>query len=299
MSYNRALWGCIFLLWAGPVWAEETTRQLTNVETLLLAHRPLTAYSTYMGHLEPQSRVMIGSEVAGAIERADFSVGDQVKKGQMLLQIETKKLEVQYKLARSNAELAKEDYQRELQLFAKKLSTRAQLNQLKNRMEVTQYQMELGQLDLKKSQVTAPFDGVISKKMIDQGEYIGMGKELVEILDLSQVKANVNVPEREVTQARREKKVEVSLDAVEGKIYEGQISSVSFEADQKSRSFRVEVEVPNPNGELRSGMLARVRMVTKSLFDQMIVPRDAVLEDESGSYVFLLVGEQVKKNPIK
>ncbi|MDT8446320.1 MAG: efflux RND transporter periplasmic adaptor subunit [bacterium] len=298
MNY-KALGVLLAALWCQNALAQEPpAKRLPNVEVLVLAPRPLTHYSTYMGHIEPMERASLSAELAGTVESADFVEGQSVKKGQILVQIETKRLGLNFRLARSNYELARDEFEREAQLFKNNLSNQAKLTQAKNRQEVAQVQMELAQLDLDKSQVSAPFDGVVSKKSVDRGEYLGKGAPMLEVLSLSKVKAKVNVPEREIGYVAPGRKVVVTLDALGDRVFEGQIQSLGLEADSKSRSFPVEVVVDNPQQALLAGMLARVKMVTMNLEKQVIIPRDAIMEDETGSYVFVLGGGMVVRRPV-
>lgn len=300
MDYKLA-WAATGLLCflAAPGFAQgEAGKRLTNVEVLELSAQPISASSSYMGHLEPAQRVTISSEVAGALEALDLEEGQAVKAGQVLGKIDTSRLSLNYKLARSSYELAKDEYDREKKLFAKQLSNQAKLSQIKNKMELAFFQMRLAQVDLEKSQLVAPFAGVVSKKMTHAGEYLNKGAPILELIDLSSVKARIQVPEREISFVARGKAVSVTLDSFPDREFKGSVSALSMEADQKSRSFRVEVVVENGKGELFSGMLARVRMVTQNLTDQLVLPRDAILEDEKGSYVFVLAGDQALKRPV-
>jgi len=228
----------------------------------------------------------------------DLEEGQAVKPGQVMGKIDTSRLSLNYKLALSSYDLAKDEFDREKKLFAKQLSNQAKLSQFKNKMEMAFFQMRLAQVDLEKSQVTAPFAGVVSKKLAHAGEYLAKGAPLLELIDLSSVKARIQVPEREIAFVSLGKSVSVTLDSFPDREFVGKVSALSMEADQKSRSFRVEVVVENGKGELLSGMLARVRMVTQNLTNQLILPRDAILEDEKGSYVFVLSGDQASKRPV-
>lgn len=293
-----ALW--LLCLAAPLLWAQEPApKRLTNVEVLTLEPRPLTKYSTFMGQIEPAERAKLSAEVAGTVEWAEVGEGASVKKGEVLIKIETRRLKLNFDLARSNYELAADEYRREAELFKQNLSNQSKLTQAKNRMEVSKVQMQLAQLDLEKSQVAAPFDGVVANKKVDRGDYLAKGAPLLEVLSLSKVKAKVNVPEQQIGQVSQGGQVSVSLDALPGRSFEGEISSVGLQADTQSRSFPVEVTLANEKRKLLAGMLARVKMVTLEQKGQVIIPRDAVMEDEKGSYVFVFSGSRVVRRPVK
>lgn len=278
---------------------ESEPSNVTKVEVVKIVPRSFKTYATYVGHLTPLKRVTVSTEIAGTFDSANFSLGQKIKKGQILVTINTHKLELNKKLNQSNYNLALIDFQREKSLYAKNLSTMSKIATLKNRLEVNRYRLELSILDLVKSKVRSPLAGLVKAKFIEKGEYIGVGKKIAEIMDISSVLALINVPEHEIRYAKTGKKVKMSLDAFPGKTFTGIIKTVGLEADTKSRSFAVEVEAKNHKQRLLPGMLVRVEMLTVSLNRQIIIPRHAIQEEEQGSFVFLVNSRKAKKRNIK
>jgi len=292
----------IFLLCAlvsSVALAAEQQARLTRVDVLQIAAQPMELTSSYLGQVKPFRRSKISAQVAGQLETVPVSLGQSLKQDQVLAKIDTTRLALTYKLGLSNYQLAKAEYEREAKLFEKKLTSKSKLTQQKNRMEVSYYQMKLSQADLENSELKAPFGGVLSAKKAEVGEYIKKGNQLFEVMDLSKVKVQVNVPERDVGFASLGKPVNVSVDALGHKAFAGTIDSISLQADTKSRSFEVQVLVDNPKQEILSGMLGRVKMITQSLSDQVLIPRDTVLQDEQGSYVYLAEASVIKKRAIQ
>ncbi|MCP4749587.1 MAG: efflux RND transporter periplasmic adaptor subunit [Proteobacteria bacterium] len=285
---------------SGPLFAAAAEKnKVTKVEVLKLKPRPLTKYASYVGHLKPINRVTVSAEIAGTIDHADFSVGQEIHKGQILVKIDTKRLRLNKEMNESNYTLALMDYNREKSLYIKKLSTLAKVAALKNRLDVNKFRLDLSKLDLTKSEIRAPSSGVVKKKFVEKGEYIGPGKKIVELIDISSVLASVNIPEYEIRFAKMGKKVDVSLDAIPGEFFSGKIKTIGFEADQRSRSFAVEMEMDNPDQELLPGMLVRIRMVTISMKKQVLIPRHAIQEEEKGSFVYIVKNSKTIKRPVK
>lgn len=366
------LFGMIsFLLLSASPMVAVADVQITNVETMELVSTDLEKFGSYVGHLAPNERVVVSSEVSGLVEKMNLTVGQKVKKGKLLAKIDTARMELnndlnrsnyelaalEYRrerslfdkdlgtltselilrkdLARSNYELALEDYQREVVLFKKNLSTEAKVSGLKNKVEVNRLQMELAelelkkaetkqakgkqfigdgeyvhqkkkalaslrnqmevrraqyflsQLDLKKSKILSPINGVIVKTFTEQGEFLGNGGQVAEIIDVSKVLAKVNIPEREIAVARKGKKVLITLDALPGETFTGVIKTRGVEANLNNRSFPIEIEIKNAKGKLLPGMLVRMKMRTFHLKDQIVIPRHTIQEDENGSFVFI------------
>jgi membrane fusion protein (multidrug efflux system) len=274
-------------------------KKVTKVEVIKLAPRRLVNYATYIGHLKPANRITLSSEFPGIIEEASFLTGQTIKKGQVLVQFDTRKLKLNTQLNESNYSLALMDYEREKNLYNKKLSTLAKVASLKNRLDVNKVQLEMSKLDLEKSQIKAPLNGVIKHKYVEKGEYIGGGKKVVEIIDITSVLAAVNIPEMEIRFVKLNKPFTITLDALKGKQYSGHVKTIGLEADLRSRSFAIEVEIKNPDRELLPGMLARLKTQTLSVGDQMLIPRHTVQEEESGSFVYIVKDNRSIKKPVK
>lgn len=274
-------------------------RKITKVEVIKLAPRRLVSYATYIGHLKPVNRVTLSAEIAGTIAKAPFMVGQRVKNGELLVQFDTRSLELNLKMNQSNYTLALMDYKREKNLYIKKLSTLAKVASLKNRLDVSKVRLDMSKLELEKSRILSPLDGVIKEKFVERGEYIGPGKKVAEIIDISSVLAEVNIPEKDIRFVKPNKKIRVTLDALEGKQFQGYVKTIGLEADLKSRSFEVEVAVQNPDRELLPGMLARLKMLTLSIDRQVVIPRYTIQEEEDGSFVYAVKNNRTEKRPIK
>lgn len=274
-------------------------KKVTKVEVIKLAPRRLVNYATYIGHLKPANRVILSSEIPGIIKEASFLTGQSIKNGQVLIQFDTRKLTLNRKLNESNYTLALMDYKREKNLYLKNLSTLAKVASLKNRLDVNKVRLDMSILDLEKSIIRAPLSGVIKQKYVEKGEYIGGGKRVVEIIDITSVLAAVNIPEMEIRFVKPNKQFTITLDALKGKHYTGHVKTIGLEADMRSRSFAVEVEIKNPDQDLLPGMLARLKMQTLSVGRQMLIPRHTIQEEESGSFVYIVKNNRSIKKPVK
>ncbi len=264
-----------------------TGRPGTKVKVLTLAPQDFTIHTTYIGHLLPIERVTLRSEMEGMVERTDFDTGDAVAKGRVLVNISTRQLTLRRDLARSNHKLAEASYRRNVQLIEKELIPAAQLDVSRNERDVAKLNLELAELELRKSQVRSPIAGTVKSKSVRVGEYVSKGQELAEILDLSRLLAVIHVPEKEMRHVAPGKPASVTLDALPDNRFAGRVKTVGVEADLRNRSFEVEVELANTRGELRPGMLARVEIETGAYRQQLLIPRQAVLEREDRRIVFV------------
>lgn len=272
---------------AGANGAGPTRAQPTNVEVLRLRARDFSVERTYIGHLVPQERVTLRAEIEGTVERAAFDKGDTVSAGEVIVNISTRQLTIRRNLARSNHDLARSTYRRNEELWRKELIPESRLDTSRNQRDVARYNLELAQAELEKSRVKAPIDATVRSKDVEEGEYINKGQMLAELLNLSRVRALVNVPERHIRHVDAGDRVRVRVDALPNRGFAGTVKMVGVEADTQNRSFPVEVEIPNPERALKPGMLARVTMEAGSYTDEVLIPRHAVLEREDGRVVYV------------
>lgn len=273
-------------------------RAITNVETLVLIARQLQVHSTYVGHLKPSERVVIRAEAEGTIEKIYLDEGEPVKKGGNLVNISTERLSLNVKLAKANYELAESEYKTEKLLFDRQVSTAAKLDSLRTNRDVKSINLELAKLDLEKSKVKSPLVGVVKTRHIEVGTFVNRGQNLFEIMDISEVLAFIDIPEREMRFVTIAKPVSVRVDAIPGVVFNGKVKTLGLEADLKNRSFPAEIVLANPRRQLLPGMMARVEMVTLAVQSEVIIPRDSVLEREKSRMVFIEKNGKAIERPV-
>ena len=267
---------------------QSTSKRNTNVRVVELIPQSIRQESTYVGNLQPNERVVLRSQMDGLVENVHISKGETVRKSQVLVNIATKELTVRLNLARANHKLAVTNLKRDLKLSKKNLISQAQLDQSRNQRDSAKFQEQLAEVNLKKSVVRSPIRGQVKSKDTEPGEFVRKGDRLVEILDLSQLLVEINVPERGVLKLKKGQSVEVELYAQNGRTLSGKIRTIGIEADTRNRTFPVEIEMDNPKESLRPGMLARVTINQGVLKKQLVVPRHAIIERDTGRVVFVV-----------
>jgi len=275
------------------------TRRNANVRVVELAPQSLRQEASYVGNLQPNERVVLRSEMDGLVENVHVTKGQTVRKDQVLVNIATKELTVRLNLARANHKLAVTNLKRDLKLSKKNLISQSQLDQSRNQRDSANFQEQLAEVNLKKSVVRSSIRGQVKSKDTKPGEFVRKGDKLVEILDLSQLLVEINVSERGILKLKKGQSVAVELYAQNGRTLAGKIRTIGIEADSRNRTFPVEIEVDNPKERLRPGMLARVTINQGVLKKQLVVPRHAIIERETGRVVFVVEDGKARMRPIK
>jgi membrane fusion protein (multidrug efflux system) len=270
-----------------------------NVATLTLAPQSLQHKIEFVGKLSPNERVNVHNEMAGVVEQVKFEEGEPVSKGSVLAHISTKELTVRRDMAQANFQLADINYQRNLQLDRKQLIARSILDQSRTQRQLAKYSWDLAEVQLEKSLVKAPISGVVKVRAVEPGEYLKVGMKLSEILDLRKMRVELDVPELDIAKLKKGQTVKIELYAEPGQFHNGKIHLIGVEADSQTRSFKVEIQMPNPKQQLKSGMLAKVSIDLGISENQVIIPRNAIIEGELERVVFVAYDGKAKRRIIE
>jgi len=242
-----------------------------------------------------------------------------VTKGQPLVKLRRTNLQLrldavqgQLQEAEARQKLANTSLVRAQDLSEEKIISQQQLDDAQSEFEawggrVTQLQAEVARLqdDLARTTVRAPFSGVVVRELIAEGEWLGAGGSVAELLDIGDLEVTVEVPERSFAGLTVGSTARVVIQALGGMEVAGQVRAVVPRADSRARSFPTKIAITNSDGRIAVGMLARVHLPVGEAEEAIIVPKDAVVtkgneaavyrikEDESVERVAVQVGSAV------
>ncbi len=242
-----------------------------------------------VGSLRSHQGVMLRPEVSGRISRLGFRDGQRVKRGQLLVQLDDTLQGAQLQQAEAQASIARTNLQRNRELVAANFVSQSVVDQSAAALQVADAQVALARAQLARMRIEAPFDGVAGIRSVSVGDYVKDGADLVNVEDLSSVWLDFRLPERYVSRIKAGQPVEAQLDALPGKAFKGQVDAVDSLLDANGRSLLVRARLPNTNGELRSGMFARTRVVFASRAHALVVPEEALVPLAGKQYLVKVV----------
>ncbi len=243
-----------------------------------------------VGSLRSRQGVMLRPEVSGRIASLEFSDGQRVRRGQLLVQLDDTLQQAQLKQAEAQASIARTNLQRNRELVAQNFVSQSAVDQSAAVLEVAEAQVALSKAQLARMRIVAPFDGMAGIRNVSLGDYVKDGADLVNIEDLSQVLVDFRLPERFIAQVKPGQTVEVSLDALPGRAFTGRIDALDSVIDANGRSLLVRARLDNPGGVLKSGLFARTRIVFSRRENAMVVPEEALVPMGGKQYIYK-VGE--------
>jgi len=260
----------------------------------------LTATSQSSGQLEPILSVTVTAKVPGRVLAVHREMGDAVKAGDLLLELEDRDLanqsaaaQAQYTQAEAQwAEAARQASRLEVLLAEGAVSQqqaeqiRTQLTLASAQVEAARAQLDLASASLEEARVTAPADGVLSARYAEPGTMVGAGTPLFQLVDLSTVVVDTGVAEAAINVVQPGTEVQVRVSSLD-RTFTGSVQSVSPQMDQQSRSYKVRVLLPNPDGVLKGGMFAEVQFPLEER-EGVLVPVDAVVEGSGEPYLYVV-----------
>ncbi|HEY3553502.1 MAG TPA: efflux RND transporter periplasmic adaptor subunit, partial [Casimicrobiaceae bacterium] len=162
-------------------------------------------------------------------------------------------------------------------------------DEAENNLRVAEAAVSLASARLAKTEIRAPFSGVIGLRVVSVGDSVKEGADVVNLESIDPLKVDFRVPEIYLSQVQAGQTLSVALDALPGKAFDGKVSAVNPLLDAAGRSLVIRAVVGNPDRSLRPGMFARVKLITRDERDALVIPEQAIVPQGDEQYVFRVV----------
>ena len=242
-----------------------------------------------VGSLRSDETVILRPEVAGRVSQILFKEGERVTKGQVLVKLDDSVQQADLDRARANLTLSKTKHDRSIDLRNKGFISNQALDEAKNNLQVAQADSELMAARGSKATIRAPFSGTIGLRQVSVGDYVKEGQDMVNLESLDPLKVDFRVPELALSLLRDGQLMQITLDALPDKAYDGKVVAINPLIDANGRAVSIRAQVPNKDGKLRPGMFARVRLFTSANKDTIVVPEEALFPLGDDKYVYKVV----------
>lgn len=269
--------------------ADAGARGAIAVEVAAVQVRALQDDVSTVGSVRSRQSVMLRPEVSGRIARLGFDDGERVRKGQLLVQLDDTLQQAQLMQAQAQASIARTNLQRNRELIDENFVSQSAVDQSAAALEVAQAQVALAKAQVARMRIVAPFDGIAGIAVVDVGDYVKDGGDIVGIEDVSAMFVDFRLPERTLGRLRTGQAVEVELDGVPGRRFTAKVEALDAQVDANGRSLLVRARLENREGRLRSGMFARARLVFDVREKAIVVPEEALVPLGGKQYLLKLV----------
>ena len=251
-----------------------------------------------VGSLRSDETIIVRPEVAGRVAQILFREGERVEKGQPLVKLDASVQQADLDKARANLSLTRTKFERSNDLIKQGfLSTQAR-DEAENQYKVAVAEAELMKARIEKTTIVAPFSGTIGLRQVSTGDYVKEGQDIVNLESLDPLKVDFRLPELALPQVRNGQTLQITLDALPDRTYDGRVIAINPLIDAAGRSIVIRAQVPNRDGKLRPGMFARVRLFTSEARDSAMVPEESLFPVGEERYVYKVVEDKAVRQKV-
>jgi RND family efflux transporter MFP subunit len=292
---------------------KQTVVEAIPVKVTSVASGDIKEIFTTTGTVEAVESANVSAKVSGRVTSIRVKLGDYVSKGQVLVSLEKEDFTHQLnqsKTALAQAEVSykqsRDNFNRKQKLFAEQIISQQDYDSAKNEMDIAANQVRQAQVgidmiqtQLHNTEVRAPINGYIGKRMVNEGEMVSPGIPLISMVDLAQVYVSVNLSDSYITQAKPKQTASVYLASSSGQNYQGSIVQIAPMADPVTKTYTVKILLDNPGRILKEGMLAQVTLNFNEKKNIFKIPIDAVLDETGTKAVYVIKNNKADRRQVQ
>ena len=280
--------------------AKETkTTDAVPVETARVAQGELTARYAATATLQAEQEAKLISEVPGTVLELLVEEGGHVHKGQLLARVDAARSRLQLREAEADLQRRKNDVARGEKLLARHLIAANAQDQAESDFGVRRAEVNLARVQVDKSEIRAPFDGIITRRWIKQGQLLAANDAVFDMANFTDLRAELRVPERDAVAIAAGQLVEFTVDALGNRHFEAKVERVAPVVDRDSGTVKVTVRVENRDGSLRPGLFTRMDIAFLHQANAVLMPKAAVLGSRGAEAVYVIENGKARRQPIQ
>jgi membrane fusion protein (multidrug efflux system) len=273
--------------------------EAVNIVAMELVPKPIRDRINLPGITEPWIKLDVLTQVKGTVIKKPVKEGDTVKKGDILITLDSHDYQNHYKSAKASYKSALASLNRLKALFKDQLATQSQLDNSVAAMDVRQAAMDNAALDLAKCVIKAPISGTVNQVFIEKGQYLNPSSRIVEIIQTDRIKVKVGIPESDVNALRSVNDFDVKIDALDSKVFKAKKHYLSKTADPQGRLYNLDIVINNDSGEILPDMFTRVEIVKKEKRETLSIPLYAAISLNNENIVYVVKDETVASRKVE
>ena len=280
--------------------AESEERAAIPVRTIVVNRAEVGAEHEYSGIVEEVSGSMLSFEVAGNVEQISVNAGDRVAKGQIVARVNSASLRDIHQSQRAILHQAKDAYSRYKQLHDAGSLPDIKWIEVESKLQQAVAAENIARKKVGDCVLRAPFSGVIASKLVEAGMNVMPGSPVLKLVDIDRVDVKIAIPENEVARVKVGQKAEFAVSALDGRVFETNVSERGVVANPLSHTYEVKMRVQNTDGQLMPGMVCNVRLWEEGEALRMVVPVTAIQVDTNGKQFVWSVqnGKALRRNVV-
>jgi RND family efflux transporter MFP subunit len=273
-------------------------------------------YINLPGEVAPLFQVTLFAKVDGYLTTLTVDKGDSVKTGDLIADIDVPELRANLVKQKAEVELAEAEFKQisEMPTNNPVNAPPAEIEAAKNRIAVAKGKLAVAKGNLSHTEsmlsyarITAPFDGIITKRYVDPGAYIPVpnaadtpeAAAIVNLTDFKTLRMQVAVPETEVPHIRLGQPIRWTTDSYPGQNFDGTVTRAYWALDRATKTMLTEVQMTNRDMLLRPGMLVNARIGLEKKDDALLIPLGALVKEKANSFVFTVEAGKAKRTLVQ
>lgn len=239
-----------------------------------------------IGSLVAMQGVTLAAELPGTVREIEFESGTSVKRGAILVKLDTSAEEAQLASAVAEASLAKLNLERARRLRQGEANAQADLDTADARAKQADATVRNLRATIAKKTIRAPFDGRIAIRQVELGQVVSPGSPIASLQSVTPIRADFWLPQQALAELQPGQRTRLRTDTFPDEKWDGEITTINPEVDAATRNVRVRATFPNPDGRLRPGMFANVEVLSDEKRSVLTIPATAVMFAPYGDSVF-------------
>jgi len=266
----------------------DTTKKLPLITTFTASSIPFKHFLEIQGTVQTKKNIVVYPEFSGILLNVQVREGQKVSKGQLLATIDDGGLSQQLAQLEVQEALAKTTFERQQNLWDQKIGSEIQFLQAKTNYEAQKNAVSQLRSQLGKTNIRAPFSGIIDEVITEQGSVVGAGQTpVIRLVNLNDMYIESEIPESYLINITKGKEVQVYFPILGDTIYSN-VRQVGNYINPSNRAFKIEVAVPNKNGQVKPNLTAKLRINDYTNEEAILIPQSIISENAEGlQYVYV------------
>ena len=244
-----------------------------------------------VGSLRAVQGADMSTESSGVIAKILFENGQEVKKGDLLVELDHETESANLRSAEAEADLARTVYERTKRLRVNSTVPQSDLDAAESQLRKMTALVEQLKATISKKQLTAPFSGRLGIREVNLGQFVDNGDKIVSLQSLDPIFVDFLLPQQLIAGLAVGQPLKLITDVYPGRSFEGKLTAINSEIDPVTRNIRLQGTLQNADGALRPGMFARVILTLGEAEEVVSVPATALISAPYGDSVFVLESE--------
>lgn len=250
---------------------------------------------TAVGSINPVQGATISAELPGMVSEIGFESGRPVKKGDLLVKLDSSAEQAQLRSAQADFDLMKAEFDRARDLSKRNVISKAEFDAAASKFAQAKAAVENMQSIIDKREIRAPFDGIAGIREVNPGQMVPAGQKLVTLQAMDKVFVDFSLPQQALGKVKVGLSVKVTTDAIEGREFNGTLSAINSAIDPATRAVSLQATIDNGDHVLRAGMFARVEVVLPETKPTLYIPTTAVAYAPFGNSAYLIESKKDEK----